>query len=101
MMSIPNKVIDALALGLPVLSPLKGEVQRLIASANVGMSYGPSMGQRLEQCIAALTETVGLRDELSANALRLFQEQFSFDTVYGGLVKHIELLAQTTEADRP
>lgn len=101
MMSIPNKVVDALALGLPVLSPLKGEVQNLIASANVGMSYGPSMGRTLEQCVAELTGTAGLRDELSANALRLFQERFSFDTVYGGLVEHMELLAQKSEAGRP
>lgn len=100
MMSIPNKVVDALALGLPILSPLKGEVQHLIASANIGMSYGASVGSTLEQCVADLTGTAGLRDELSANALSLFQKQFSFETVYGGLVKHLELLARDSQAGK-
>lgn len=93
-MSIPNKVIDSLALGLPVLSPLHGEVERLIFDSRIGMSYGAATGKTLTQCIEYLATTPGLRDELSGNALQLFQEQFSFETVYGGLVRHLELLAQ-------
>jgi len=92
-MSIPNKVIDSLALGLPVLSPLRGEVERLISDSGIGMSYGGEIGRTLEQCIVDLTDKLGLRDELSGNALRLYQERFSFETVYGGLVNHLEILA--------
>jgi glycosyltransferase involved in cell wall biosynthesis len=94
-MSIPNKVVDSLALGLPVLSPLRGEVERLISESGIGMSYGASTGKTLEQCIEDLATTPGLRDELSGNALQLFQERFSFETVYGGLVKHLEMLARS------
>lgn len=93
-MSIPNKVIDSLALGLPVLSPLRGEVEHLISDWGIGMRYGSAVGKTLAQCIEDLATTPGLRDELSGNALRLFQDRFSFDTVYGGLVSHLELLAQ-------
>lgn len=92
-MSIPNKVIDSLALGLPVLSPLRGEVKRLISDSGIGMSYGAATGKTLAQCIEDLATTPGLRDELSGNALQLFQERFSFETVYGGLVRHLEMLA--------
>lgn len=92
-MSIPNKVIDALALGLPVLSPLRGEVGSLISDSEIGMSYGPSTGKSLLQCIEDLATKPGLRDRLSVNALHLFETRFSFDRVYGGLVKHIEMLA--------
>lgn len=91
-MSIPNKVIDAIALGLPVLSPLRGEVMRLISNSGIGMSYGGETGRTLEQCIVDLTNKPSLRDELSGNALRLYQERFSFETVYGGLVHHLEML---------
>ncbi len=93
MMSIPNKVIDSLALGLPVLSSLRGEVASLISDSGIGMSYGPSAGKTLSQCIEELATTPGLRDRLSVNALQLFQKQFSFETVYTGLVKHLEMLA--------
>lgn len=92
-MSLPNKVIDSLSLGLPVLSPLRGEVMRLISDSGIGMSYGGETGRTLEQCIVDLTNKPGLRDELSGNALRLYQERFSFETVYGSLVSHLEMLA--------
>lgn len=94
-MSIPNKVIDSLALGLPVLSPLRGEVKHLISDSGIGMSYGAETGKTLTQCIEELVTTLGLRDELSGNALQLFQERFSFETVYGGLVRHLEMLARS------
>jgi glycosyltransferase involved in cell wall biosynthesis len=93
MMSIPNKVIDSFALGLPVLSPLKGEVGILISEFAVGMSYGSSTGKTLLQCIEDLATKPGLRDALSANASKLFQKRFSFETVYNGLVNHLEMLA--------
>lgn len=93
MMSIPNKVIDSLALGLPVLSPLKGEVENLISEFSVGMSYGSSTGKSLLQCIEVLATKPDFRDTLSANATQLFQERFSFETVYSGLVNDLERLA--------
>jgi glycosyltransferase involved in cell wall biosynthesis len=93
MMSIPNKVIDSLALGLPVLSPLKGEVGILISEFAVGMSYGSSTGKTLLQCIEYLATKPGFRDTLSANASQLFHKRFSFETVYSGLVNHLEMLA--------
>ncbi len=94
-MSIPNKVIDALALGLPVLSPLRGEVERLIFDFGIGMSYGAATGKTLVECAEYLATKPGLRDELSSNALQLYRERFSFETVYGGLVRHLEMLAQS------
>ncbi|WP_341920129.1 glycosyltransferase [Polaromonas sp. YR568] len=93
MMSIPNKVVDSLALGLPVLSPLRGEVRQLISASSVGVSYGDGSGETLAECIARLKHEPGLRDRLAANALNLFRARFSFDTVYGGLVRHLEIMA--------
>ena len=96
-MSIPNKVIDALALGLPVLCPLEGEVQRLITSHGVGLCYGTAAGASLSECLVRLLEDRALRLELSTNASRLYREQFSFEMVYGGLVTHLEKLAQASK----
>jgi glycosyltransferase involved in cell wall biosynthesis len=93
-MSIPNKVVDYLALGLPVLSPLRGEVGSLISGSEIGMSYSSSTGKTLFECIEELSATPSFRDRLSHNALQLFHRRFSFETVYSGLVKHLEMLAR-------
>lgn len=93
-LSIPNKVIDSLGLGLPVLSPLSGEVRGLISDFDVGISYGPVVGKTLESCIEDLAAMPDLRKKLSENAHRLFRERFSFEMVYGRLVCHLENLAR-------
>jgi glycosyltransferase involved in cell wall biosynthesis len=99
-MSLPNKVIDSLSLGLPVLSPLRGEVQRLILDFNVGLSYGPVGEKTLLSCIHELSDVPALRDKLSDNARKVFIERFSFESVYGGLISHLEMLASRHDKQR-
>ena len=91
--NLPNKVIDALSLGLPILSPLQGEVASLIANHGVGLRYGTDSEKTLVQCIEALMDNPVLRQQMPKNALNLYQEKFSFEMVYGGLVKHLEMLS--------
>lgn len=91
--SIPNKVIDALSIGLPVLSSLRGEVASLISENNVGMSYGEDIGVTLHDCIQTLVRDDALQKMMSQKAKKLYSERFSFDMVYGGLVRHLEKLA--------
>jgi glycosyltransferase involved in cell wall biosynthesis len=92
-LSLPNKTLDSISLGLPILSPLKGEVARLISNNGVGLRYGTDAGKTLIQCIQTLMDCPDLRQEMSNKALKLYQEEFSFDKVYGGLVKHLESLS--------
>lgn len=91
-LSLPNKVLDSLSLGLPILSPLTGEVANLISLYNVGLRYGTDSGRNLEDSIKILGSDALLRERLSKNALNLYQEKYSFDRVYGKLVKHLEKL---------
>lgn len=91
--NLPNKVIDALCLGLPILSPLQGEVARLICDHGVGLRYGTDTGLTLHDCIVTLTEDPSLRAGMSARARALHAQRFSFETVYGGLVRRLEALA--------
>lgn len=99
--SLPNKVIDALSLGLPILSPLKGEVANLIDNQGVGLSYGTDSEKSLSECIERLMANPELRLQISANAFDLYKEKFSFKVVYGGLVKHLELLSQKKSGAQP
>jgi glycosyltransferase involved in cell wall biosynthesis len=97
--NLPNKVIDALSLGLPILNPLQGEVAALISNHGVGLRYGTDSGKSLVQCIEVLMDNPRLRRQMSGNALNLYKEQFSFERVYGGLVKHLELLSLKKRQD--
>lgn len=92
-LSLPNKTFDALSLGLPILSPLRGEVARLIEDHGVGMRYGTDTGKTLHDCIQSITTDTALQKRMSQSARDLYDEKFSFDMVYGGLVKHLEMLA--------
>ncbi len=91
--NLPNKIVDALSLGLPILSPLQGEVASLIYLNGVGLRYGTNTGKTLHNCIQSLTKDAALQRSMSQHARALYAERFSFEMVYGGLVKHLEKLA--------
>lgn len=93
--NLPNKIVDALSLGLPILSPLQGEVATLIAENGVGLRYGTDTSKALHDCIRALMQDAALQNRMSLNARALYAERFSFEMVYGGLVKHLEKLASS------
>jgi glycosyltransferase involved in cell wall biosynthesis len=89
-MNTPNKVVDSLLLGLPVLSPLTGEVGSLISIRKVGFTYNNS--NPLVNCIQSLVDDYKLQSQMSINAKRLYEEEFEFNKVYDGLVFHLEKL---------
>jgi glycosyltransferase involved in cell wall biosynthesis len=97
-LSIPNKVVDALALGLPVVSPLPGEVADLVSTRGVGLRYGAESGRSLYDCMVALMADGEARAAMTRNAKELYERSFTFAHVYGGLVRHIESLAPAPAA---
>lgn len=96
--NIPNKVIDAMSLGLPILSPLKGEVASLISDHKIGMRYGIDTGRTLYECILALIQDTELQRTMSQNAKALYTNLFSFEKVYGSFVRHLEKMASSSHA---
>jgi glycosyltransferase involved in cell wall biosynthesis len=92
-LSLPNKAIDSMSLGLPILSPLQGEVAEMLKKFNVGMRYGTDSGQDIVMCIERLVSEPVVRDQMSKNASLLYENEFSFDAVYGGLVSHLVMLS--------
>jgi len=92
-LNIPNKIIDALSLGLPILCPLEGEVASLIEEYDVGLRYGPGTCRTLYDCIKILMDNPELQKRMSQNARTLYEKRFSYEKVYGELVKHLEKMA--------
>jgi len=95
--SLPNKIIDALSLGLPILSPLSGEVNRLINAERVGLIYKQGSGVSLYDCISKLKSDKDLCKEVSKNSLNLYHKKFSYEIVYGGLVSHLESMVSNND----
>jgi glycosyltransferase involved in cell wall biosynthesis len=91
-MSIPNKVIDILSAGLPLLSSLNGEVKKLIDDQGVGFFYDEN-GASLQDVIHPLLENSARIQLSSNNAHSLYRSQFSYEEVYGNLVKNLEAMA--------
>ena len=84
-MSIPNKVIDSLMLGLPVISSLGGEVKKLIDEERIGFFYKTSE-ELSEVIIKALN---GEAAYMRSNARELYEKHFDYELVYGRLREHI------------
>ncbi len=94
-LSMPNKIIDALSLGCPILSPLQGEVANLISNNGVGISYSSETGKTLYDSVNKLIQNPVLQKRMSKSAEVLYGDQFSFEIVYSSLVSHLEMLAAT------
>jgi glycosyltransferase involved in cell wall biosynthesis len=90
MKSLPNKIIDSLSFGLPIISPLNGEVKRMIDIEKVGLTYREGSGYSLYENIIKLKLDKELRHEISKNSINLYQKKFSYEIVYGGLVDHLQ-----------
>jgi glycosyltransferase involved in cell wall biosynthesis len=90
--SIPNKVLDFMQLGLPILTPLDGEVRRLVEENGVGLMYRAGDADSLVAAIARMT-AAALRQEMSLKASALFARRYSFESVYGDLVSRLESMA--------
>lgn len=91
--SIPNKVIDYLAMGQPLITPLAGEVQQIVSQSDVGLMYQESNAESLLQCLGRIGEDAGLRDRLSRNASTLYREKFDGEKVYASLAARLEHVA--------
>jgi glycosyltransferase involved in cell wall biosynthesis len=87
-MSIPNKIIDSFALGLPVLSSLSGEVASILNKKNVGLTY--SDNTTLFKCIEEVLKNPEMQILMSKNATNLYESEFDFDKKYNDLVIHLQ-----------
>ncbi len=97
-MSVPNKIIDYLLLGQPIVTPLLGEVRSLIDRFDVGVAYDDGLAGSLYECLDALVGEQTRRERVSQNARNLYREQFDGQRVYGGLVAQLERLAGSRDA---
>jgi glycosyltransferase involved in cell wall biosynthesis len=95
LMNIPNKIVDAFRLEMPLLSPLKGEVRNLIKKYNVGMTY--TNYASLVKNIKLIINDNNLKKIFSNNSKKLYQEKFEFNKTYNELITNLENLKKINE----
>lgn len=91
--NLPNKIIDYLSLGLPILSPLEGELSALIAKYNVGYKYDENKLSTLCEGIISIYDRRKI-EEMRLNSLQVYKTLFDFESTYEGLVRHLENIHQ-------
>ncbi len=89
-MSIPNKVIEYLSAGLPIVSSLKGTVADMVSHCSCGVSYEQENPHELANILVGLHRQPKLLETMSKNARRLYEERYTVDDVYGKLVANLE-----------
>ena len=92
--SIPNKAIEYLAGGLPILTSLRrGELPELLRAHGCGASYGTD-GNLLACIILGLLNNRDCLQEMGQNARRLFESRFTAEEVYREMVRHLEVVSE-------
>ncbi|MDB4475193.1 glycosyltransferase [Pirellulales bacterium] len=96
--SVPNKPVEYLAGGLPVLTTLRGELETLLNTYNCGKVFQPndieSMGEWLIHC----KQNRGSMNSLSQQASQLYADQFDATKVYEDFIDEIECIPQRFQA---
>ena len=78
-----------------MLSPLKGEVERIIKKNRVGITYKNS--ETLYKSIVSLVSQTKLKSNYSRNAKKLYNKKFEFKKVYDNLVFNLQNLVDNNE----
>ncbi|WP_158633563.1 glycosyltransferase family 4 protein [Tautonia sociabilis] len=91
-MGMPNKPVEYLSAGLPVLTGLDGVLADLLGRHDCGVSYEFGRPDRLADALEALDDDRSRLAELSVNAWRLYRDRFTADRVFGAMADHLESL---------
>lgn len=88
--SYPNKPIEYMSAGLPIVSSLKGLLENLLIERECGLTYATGDSQGLAKALISLYEDSAKIKRMSANAQKTFDEMFTAEKVYSGMVDYLE-----------
>jgi len=90
--SIPNKPIEYVAYGLPVVNSLSGEFAELIENKRIGISYVPGNVESLIVAIKTFLDNPIFVSECRKNVQEVFAQLFSAQNIYPRFANDLEHL---------
>jgi glycosyltransferase involved in cell wall biosynthesis len=88
--SLPNKPFEYMSAGLPLLSSLRGELENLIHTKQIGVQYRAGAVDELVEKVKWLAANRDAAREMGQRARKLFDERFRSDVIYPSLANHLE-----------
>jgi glycosyltransferase involved in cell wall biosynthesis len=93
--SMPNKVIEYMSAGLPILSSVRGELGQFIENHEMGMTYSEDDASTLVNNLQTLYDNVKLLKILSRNAYELYKTGFVAENVYNDMIDYLEEISRS------
>ena len=87
--SIPNKPIEYLSRGLPVVSSIPGVLEKLLAEHECGFTYPAGDPKALSDLLLELSRAPDRLQRCASNAQSLFEKRFKAEEVYGRMAAHL------------
>ena len=100
MSNLPNKTIEYMSAGLPLVSCLQGVLQQTLAEHNIGLTYQNGNADELLSILCRLYDSPQLVHTMSRNAMALFNQRFHAEKVYNEMSDYLEEVAKLGSAAR-
>lgn len=98
--SLPNKSIEYLSAGLPLVSSLTGELERLLEEHGCGVTYTEGDAKSLATVLLELYDHRARLKTMGASASALYRERFTAENIYDELCGYLENLAMGIPSSR-
>ncbi len=92
-LSIPNKAIEYMSAGLPVVSSLQGYLSDILSTHRCGLTYDNEDPDSLIDVLQKLKDDPQLVHSFAENALRLYQGKFTATKVYNNMANYLEKIS--------
>ena len=99
-MNLPNKPVEYLSAGLPVVSSLSGVLANLISGNGCGITYEAGSPDSLAEALMRLYDDRDALGVMSRNARALYERSFVAERVYGEMIGHLCRIAEEWEPSR-
>ena len=89
-LNMPNKPIEYLSAGLPVISTIEGVIREKIVDAGAGICVPPGGASALAKVVSEVVMNRVRHAEMARAALEIYRTEYVADAVYASMIKHLE-----------
>ena len=94
--TIPSKIYEIMACGVPMIISVNGEARRLVERAKAGLGIEPESADHMEQAIRELHASREKGETMGRNGARFVKEEFDRLRVASRYIRHLKHFAQAT-----